>query len=140
MTEIKKLIEQGKFKEAEKLVLESAEVAERLFYNNAISYLEEAVKLKPDDAVIHFTFGYAYSGIGDYDRAIEAYNKAIKLKPDDPVTHYNLGTVYRKQGDYDRAIEAYKMVIKLKPDFPYAHDKLNLAYTAKGGYEGGNKS
>ena len=51
--------------------------------NNAIKLKpDDAVKLKSDDAIAHSNRGIAYANRGQYQHAIEEYNEAIRLQPD----------------------------------------------------------
>ena len=65
----------------------------------AIEYLNNAIKLKPDDALAYNNRGAAYAELGQYQRAIEDYNKAIRLKPEDALAYNNRGLAYLIQGN-----------------------------------------
>ena len=145
MTEIQKLIEQGKFKEAEKLALES-EVSKKTQKDNLLLfrllYLQEkhqeaihcgkALLLSgyEADAELYFMLGTSYAWLEQYDKAISNLAEAVKLNPDYAVAHYNLGLVYNEKRDYSQAIACYNQSIKLNPDEDYGHYNLrNASYT-----------
>ena len=68
------------------------------------SDLNNAIKLKPDDAIAHSNRGVAYANRGQYQRAIEEYNEAIRLQPDLAEIYSNRGIAYAKLGQYQCAI------------------------------------
>ena len=127
MIEIKKLIEQDKFKEAEKLFLKSG-VSKKTQEDNLLLsellYLQErhqqvihcgeALLLLgyKADANFYFMLGTSYLRLEQYDKAVSNLVKGIKLNPDDAKAHNNLGIVYEKKGEYDRAIACCKKGIE----------------------------
>ncbi len=52
-------------------------------YEPAISALEKALHLLPNDSFAHTCMGRAYLGLGNQDKAIEYFKKAIALDPTD---------------------------------------------------------
>ena len=150
MTEIKKLIEQDKFEEAEKLVLES-KVSKKTQEDNLLLfrllYLQEkhqeaihcgeALLLSgyEADANIYFMLGTSYSWLEQYDEAISNLAKAIKLDPNNVSAHVNFGLTCLREGKYDKAIEAYEQAIKLRPNDALLHLNLGNAYASKEEYD-----
>jgi len=55
--------------------------------------LEEATKLNPTDATLHFNIGVMKGELGDPNGAVESYKKAIELKPDYFDAYNNIGAV-----------------------------------------------
>jgi tetratricopeptide (TPR) repeat protein len=47
----------------------------------AIEYLNNAIKLKPDYASAYNARGVAYNNLSQHQRAIEDFNEAIRLQP-----------------------------------------------------------
>jgi Flp pilus assembly protein TadD len=64
---------------------------------------DEAIRLKPDDAVAYNNRGAARRDKGDLDGALKDLDEAIRLKPDDAATYNNRGIVRREKGDLDGA-------------------------------------
>lgn len=65
----------------------------------AIEYLNNAIKMQPDDETYYYNRGVAYDNLGQYQRAIEDYNQAIRLQPDYPKAYNNRGINYLSQGN-----------------------------------------
>ena len=98
----------------------------------AVEYLNNAIKLKPEDALAYNNRGAAYAELGQYQRAIEDYNEAIRLKPEDALAYNNRGIAYSELGQYQRAIEDYNKAIRLKPEDALAYNNRGLAYLIQG--------
>lgn len=95
----------------------------------AVEYLNNAIKLKQNNASYYNKRGLAYYHLGNYKSAIEDYNKAIRLKPDFSLAYYNRGCVYLKDpGQYKKAIEDFKKAIQQKPDYTEAYNNLGGIY------------
>jgi formylglycine-generating enzyme required for sulfatase activity/tetratricopeptide (TPR) repeat protein len=66
--------------------------------DQAIKDLDEAIRLKPDDADALFARGGAYYKKGDYGRAIADYDQVSWLKPDHLGAYAGRGDAHRKLG------------------------------------------
>jgi tetratricopeptide (TPR) repeat protein len=97
-----------------------------------ISYLDEAIRLKPDYAEALNNRGVAYSKIGKYALAIEDYNKLLQLKPDDADFYCNRAGTYIYLGQYSKSIEDSNRAMKLKPDYANAYVIRGIAYEFSG--------
>jgi len=65
----------------------------------AIEYLNNAIKLQPDDENYYYNRGIAYDNVGQYQPAIKDHNQAIRLKPDYSEAFNNRGINYLSQGN-----------------------------------------
>ena len=65
----------------------------------AIKYLNNAIKLEPNNAETYTKRGAAYINLGQYQQAIDDFNKAIGLKHDYANAYSNRGTAYLSQGN-----------------------------------------
>ena len=108
-------------------------------FDEAITQLQECLRLKPDDgsppaerAIIHSNLGIALVDQGQIDEAISQFQEAIHLQPDYADAHYNLGIALAKKGQMDEAISQYQEAIRLKPDYALAHYNLGVAFASKG--------
>jgi tetratricopeptide (TPR) repeat protein len=64
----------------------------------ALPYLERAVRLQPSIAIAHVDLGTIYEGKGRKDDAARELKTAEKLTPDDPSIHWRLGRFYQSIG------------------------------------------
>ncbi len=64
----------------------------------ALDYLNLAIKSDPDNFSYYFGKGLAYEKMDRVDEAIESYNKSIELNDDYFNTYYNLGALYFNRG------------------------------------------
>jgi protein O-mannosyl-transferase len=95
--------------------------------SEAIRQLQEAVRLKPDDAGLHNCLGAALGQQGQSEGAIRQFQEAVRLKPDNSEAHNNLGAALDKKGQSDEAIRQYQEALRLKPDYAEAHNNLGDA-------------
>lgn len=101
----------------------------------AIEYLNNAIKLQPDDENYYYNRGVAYANLGQYQPAIKDYNQAIRLKPDYAEAFYNKGTIYSEIGQYQRAIKDFNEAIRLQPNDAEAYHGRGFAYDKLGQYQ-----
>ncbi len=70
-------------KELEKVpekVIKAKKEQETEYFKMAIPYLEKAVQVKPDDSVVWYNLGVAYTNIGMKEKGQEAFDKAEALQ------------------------------------------------------------
>jgi uncharacterized RDD family membrane protein YckC/cytochrome c-type biogenesis protein CcmH/NrfG len=97
----------------------------------AIEYLNNAIRLQPNEAVYYNNRANGYLNISQYQRAIDDCNEAIRLKPDFEMAYNNRGNAYCDLGQCERAIEDYNEAIRLKPDFGLAYRNRGTAYLSQ---------
>lgn len=105
-------------------------------YTFALRELLEAVKLNPDDHVIHYYLGIAYHGKKLVPEAVGEFKEAIRLKPDYSEAHNYLGTVYSDLGRWDEAIGEFQAAVSniLYETPSGALNNMGYAYYRKGDY------
>ena len=69
--------------EIETLIKNGVENLENSNFEDALSYFEQALLLKPDDPDLWNQKGVALRSLGRYDEASECYNKSLQLDPRD---------------------------------------------------------
>jgi Flp pilus assembly protein TadD len=52
-------------------------------FEEALSYLDQAIMIQPNDPDLLNKKGVALRGLGRYDEAIECFNKSLQLDPRD---------------------------------------------------------
>ena len=120
-----------------KLNYDEAYVLNYLAYNwlernhkivDAIDMLKKANSLKPDDAFICDSLGWAYYLNGNLFDAEKFILKALELKPNDPVIMDHYGDILWKLGNKLQAKYFWKNAIKFEDsediDFKYINKKL----------------
>lgn len=81
--------------------------------DEALDYIQRAVKARPQDGFIRDSLGWVYYKMGNYDKAVEELSKAASQQPKDPTINEHLGDALHKEGKIDKAIAAYERSIKL---------------------------
>jgi tetratricopeptide (TPR) repeat protein len=65
----------------------------------ALADCDEALKLRPGDAYILDSRGFAYLRLGRFDEAVTDYDAALKINPKIPSSLYGRGLAKQKRGD-----------------------------------------
>jgi len=81
-------------------------------YGSAISYLEKAVALDPNNVNTRRNLAGVYRDYGVFDKAVAEFTKVMSMKPDFPDIYNDLGDIYKKQGKKDAALATYRKGIK----------------------------
>jgi tetratricopeptide (TPR) repeat protein len=85
--------------------------------NEAVSELEQAVKLSPRQPIYLNQLGVAYRQQGQFAKARDAYQRALALDPGYTAAMLNLGILYDLYlGDTQRALELYGRYLSLLPN------------------------
>ena len=90
----------------------------------AISAIQDARKINPDDVNLILNEADLYIRLGDRNKFKELMEQAIKKDPNNAVLYYNLGVINGEQGMTDDAIAYYKKALELDPK--YSATYLNL--------------
>jgi protein O-GlcNAc transferase len=98
----------------------------------ALEQLGAAVRIDPDDPVIHGELGIAHALKGDYTAAADAMEQALALAEDDSWTRLMLGLVYSELGRAEPAAEALLKAAEERPFDAEAQLLAALAATAAG--------
>jgi Flp pilus assembly protein TadD len=81
----------------------------------AISYLNEAYKLFPDDYETVHALGVSYGLGGDAARALQYFQRGVELQPENGTAHFNLGLAYQRIGDVVNAQKHHDRALELDP-------------------------
>ena len=97
-------------------------------YEDALTSLNWAIELEPDNPAALNNRGVTYARLERYDEALADYNRALELKPDYTDALYNRGTAYIRLERYDEALADYNRALELKPDYTDALCNRGTAY------------
>jgi tetratricopeptide (TPR) repeat protein len=100
-------------------------------YDEAISFLNRAVALRPGYAMPHMTLGQVYTDLGEFALAEEELRKAIALNPLFPPGRNHLGELLLQQGRIAEAEEQFLASVNSMPNFQ-GFDGLGDIYLARG--------
>ena len=90
----------------------------------AITVLEEATKMAPQDYRSFSYLGIAYAKSGKPNLAIGALQSALHLRPDVASIRYNLGLAYQADGLADMAIHEFQQALQFYPSYHNAEEAL----------------
>jgi tetratricopeptide (TPR) repeat protein len=98
----------------------------------AVPYIAETLRLRPDLPEGHINFGAVLSKRGDFDDATAQYRRALQLEPANPDAQEGLGVVLTEKGQYPEALSQLETVVKLKPEDADSHYNLGRLYGLAG--------
>lgn len=103
-------------------------------YDDSITYLKNANKLKPDDYETIVNLGNVSFDGEKFEEAEKWYLAALEKKPDNVNVRTDLGLTYifRQPPNYDRAIEEFEKSLKTDASHIQTLQNLTVAYTKKG--------
>ena len=85
-------------------------------FNNAILYLNNALKIYPDDLASLINQGEVYIEQSKPEQAIKPLKRAISISPEDAQIHVLLGTAFLENKQYNDALTQFKLAERLEPD------------------------
>lgn len=103
-------------------------------YAEARRELENAQKLRPDDAEVLNLLGLVYFKTNAYPEAEVIYRRLARENPKVFILHSNLGLILFKQGKLDDAEEFLLRSVELRPNYAKSHLYLGLLYRARRKY------
>ena len=96
-------------------------------FQDAVSFFEEAVRIKPDFAKAYNNWGIALGGLGRFEEAIPHYQNALDIQPDYAKAHFNWGIALASQGRLEDAAAQFRKAVVLMPDNAAARQSLHRA-------------
>ncbi|MCP4689766.1 MAG: tetratricopeptide repeat protein [Desulfobacterales bacterium] len=97
-----------------------------------LEFLNTALALRPNFALVHFNLGLARELQGDLDGAARSYSEALRIRGRYMKARMNLGGVRGRQGRYEDAERHFKKAIRITPWAPEAHMSLGMALSRQG--------
>ena len=97
-------------------------------FNEAASYLDQSIKIKPNFPNNYNSKGVVFSELKQFEEAIKNYNIATELKPDFLEAHLNKGICLKKIQKYNDAVQSFLECIKIDPSNPKIYNNLGNLY------------
>ncbi|MDD5107062.1 MAG: tetratricopeptide repeat protein [Desulfuromonadaceae bacterium] len=91
----------------------------------ALQYIQKAVALRPRDAFILDSLGWAYFKLKRYDEAVNTLREAISLVDDDSTIVEHLGDVYAARHAIKKALKQYQRALELTPERKELVEKMH---------------
>ena len=121
---------------------ENSSIDESLSYSNqasnkfmkkdiqgAISCLDEAIRISPNNPQLYLNRGFVKHVIYDYDNALADYNKALAINPKYAFAYNNRGVLKVSMNDIKGAMEDYETALNLNPKYADVYyNRGNLKY------------
>lgn len=102
---------------------------EQELYDEALPYLEEAVKRFPEDDMLNKKLAKAYQKTGKIESAIKQYQDLIAADESNLRAHYNLANAYITINDYDKALSTALKIKEKNPEDPQVYILLANSYS-----------
>lgn len=93
----------------------------------AAASLQEAIRLRPDQAAPHTNLGNVWRLMGRLDDAVAAFHEALRREPGLADAHNNLGLSLMKQGRLAEATAGFRQALSLCPRYCTAASNLLLS-------------
>jgi tetratricopeptide (TPR) repeat protein/predicted Ser/Thr protein kinase len=104
-------------------------------YEEAVTELNELLKLDPKFGPALNLIAYAYGNQKKYDLAINYFQQYAAVSPGDANPYDSMGELYYWMGKWDAAVEKFKEAIRLKPDFG-SDNKISYIQALREDYSG----
>jgi len=99
---------------------------------DALLHYREALRIKPDDAHVHYNLAVALEQEGASAEAIVHYREAVRLRPGHANAQNNLGVAEMRAGRFAEAIGHFRQAVAAKRDNAAAADNLAFALAQHG--------
>jgi tetratricopeptide (TPR) repeat protein len=96
-------------------------------FEEAIGFLQKAVALSPNAAMLRNNLGNVYAQAGKLEAAQDAYHHAIRMNPESPFPYIGLGNVLVKQGHHREAVRAFGQALDRDATLAFAYTGLGTA-------------
>ena len=96
----------------------------------ALQWLDEALKAHPHGAEAHNNLGVALADKGDLDGAIQAFLDGLAAKPTQAASHHNVAILLLQKGDDAAAVEHLQAALRLDPANAAARAELERLQSA----------
>jgi tetratricopeptide (TPR) repeat protein len=98
----------------------------------AVTYLRDAVRLKPKSPAMRLNLGVAFAQIRKLDDALREFRKNVELDPDSALGHANLGLAYIQANRHAEAIDVLEKAARLDAGSADVFNHLGIALAQLG--------
>ena len=128
VNQAKKFIEKNDLEAAKKILLSALDISNQDFivfkylgyveeqnknFNKAVEYLEDAIKLNPNDKQVWSALGMNCLYADKFERAIEAFEQADKLNPNNTDIYTGWGMTYMRMKKYALAKDKFNYAARI---------------------------
>jgi len=99
--------------------------------DEAIGNYYRALKIRPDQDIVHYNLGVALEHKGDINGAVASWQNALRINPNYSSAYYSLANLFARYGKLDEAIKYYRALLKINPDYEDARSRLDRCLTEK---------
>lgn len=109
-------------------------------HNTALTFLEKAYRLRPDDPDLLLNLSGALILAKKFKRARRLLEQLVKMEPQNAMVWTNLGAAYlgnpvlAGQKDQNRALDAFKTALDIQPQAPNVAYNIGLIYRDQKAY------
>jgi tetratricopeptide (TPR) repeat protein len=96
-------------------------------YAGAVDNYNEAIRVKPDNAVAFYHRGNSHYNNKNYDSAIADFTEALRLSPRLWLAHHHRGLARAAKGDLDGALADYDAGISQAEEYETGKDELYIS-------------
>ncbi len=104
-------------------------------YKAAISYLNRAKVINPEDANIYMALGEVYIRMNDASNALFNYNQALNKDPSSPRPKIRIGNIYMRVPNLNAARPYFEDAKEIDSTFAPVYRSLGELYTLAGRYD-----
>jgi predicted O-linked N-acetylglucosamine transferase (SPINDLY family) len=99
---------------------------QRNHFDPAVSLIEKAIQIDPDNPAAHSCLGNCLQGQGKYAEALVCYDRSLALKPNDADTLNNRGTALRALTRAEEALASFNQALAINLSHVVAHDNCGI--------------
>lgn len=85
-------------------------------HREALTCLEAAAALRPDDVAVALAQGWCYKRTNRLAEAVDALERALRQEPENALIHYNLACYWSLAGNAAKALAGLAAALKLRPE------------------------
>ena len=112
-----------------------AKLIEEKKYNDAEKMLLQIIEKKQENYQTHFILGNIYALLKQQEKAIEQLNLSITLNPTNKTSHYNLGIMLNELGRLEEAKKSFEEALKLDSEYLLANFAMAIIFEKENNVE-----